>query len=347
MSDKIKLRARILMAWGKVRETHETQRELLRGCAAVNVLAVNPDRKEQNLILKSDVNLDPIVYTDTTTVKDSKGNDVEVPRTRITWIVKTDPRIACNNGIETTQFLSFFLSKGYVYSHKDGVTKVQVIDRFGRTAWVTAEELKEHKIPVYKISKGPRAGQMMPANLDPQYHKAYIGEADLIAHMRAFLNFPRPDEWNNDAQTYVMKTNPQDLADAESYFTEEDFQKIFSGDVSLIKDTIMGVNVRRNAYKIMFGVKTKDDGTLQQAVYMSAPMNLAIRDYKAWEKMLMEDAAANPPRHPNIAYLAGPLEKYVAAPTDYSNMPSGDAGEPEAPVDDLPFDSSPFGEESF
>ena len=203
------------MAWGKVRETHETQRELLRGCAAVNVLAVNPDRKEQNLILKSDVNLDPIVYTDTTTVKDSKGNDVEVPRTRITWIVKTDPRIACNNGIETTQFLSFFLSKGYVYSHKDGVTKVQVIDRFGRTAWVTAEELKEHKIPVYKISKGPRAGQMMPANLDPQYHKAYIGEADLIAHMRAFLNFPRPDEWNNDAQTYVMKTNPQDLADAD------------------------------------------------------------------------------------------------------------------------------------
>lgn len=343
MSEKIKLHTRVLMAFGKARETREIQREYYKGCAAVNVLAVNPDRKEQNLILKSDSNLDPIVYTDTTTVKDAKGNDVEVPRVRITWIVKTDPRIACNNGIETTQFLSFFLAKGHIYSHKDGVTKVQVIDRFGRTAWVTSEELKEHRIPVYTIGKGPRAGQQMPANLDPQYHMAYIGEADLIAHMRAFLNFPRPDEWNNDAQTYIMKTDAQALADAESYFTEEDFQQMFSGDVSLVRNAIMGVDVRRNAYKLMFGVRTKDDGTLQQAIYMSAPQLLASRDYKAWEKMLMEDAVANPPRHPNVDYKAGSLEKYVATPTDYSSMGTSQTGE-DIPEDDLPMDSSPFGE---
>ena len=338
---KIRLRSHILMAFGKARETRESQRDLFVGCGAVNILAVNPTRQEQNAILKSDANLDPINYVDTTTAKDSRGNEVEVPRVRITFITKTDPRIACNGGIDTTQFVSFFLTKSHLYSNKDGITKVQVIDRFGRTAWVTAEELKEHKIPVYTIKKGARAGQQMPANLDPQYHPAFVGEADLIEHMRQFLNMPRPDRWDNDAQTYVMKTNPQELADAESYFDSEQLEAMFKGDVSVVRDALMGAP--KNAYKLLFGVRTKDDGTLQQAVYVSAPMNLAVSNYKAWEKMLLEDAAANPPRHPNVYYKAGPLEKYSATPTDYNNLPEA-SEEESSPIDDLPVDSSPFGD---
>lgn len=331
----------VLMAFGKVRETREFQRDFYVGGAAVNIIAVNPTREEQNAILGNDSNAEPIKYVDTTKVKDSKGEEKEVPRVRVTLVVKTDPKIACNNGIETTQFVSFFLSKGYLYSNKTGVTKIQVIDRFGRTAWVTSEELKEHKIPMSLHSKGKYAGQKRPANLDPQYRPAYIGEPELIENIRTFLNFPRPDVWDPAQETYVMKTNEAELADAESLI--EDMEAVFKGDVSVIRDAFMGAP--NNAYKLMFGVRTKNDGTLQQTVYTRVPMLLSKTNYKDWEKALLDDATANPPRHPDTFYKAGPLEKYSATPTDYSQVSAEESqGVSDAPIEDLPMDTSPFGE---
>lgn len=344
---KKKLYSHVFMAFGKMRETREFQRDFFTGVGAVNILAVNPDRKQQNEILKSDATLDPINYVDTTTVKDSKGNDVEVPRTRVTFIVRTDPKIACNNGIEMTQFVSFFISKGYLYSHKDGVTKVQVIDRFGRTAWVTSEELKEHKIPVLTIKKGERAGQTMLANLDKDYRPAYIGEPDLIENIRVFMNFPRPDVWDNEKRTYVMKTNEAELVDSDCSLSVEQFDQMFKGDFSCLKEPLESEAAKMNAYKLMFGVRTKNDGTLQQAVYTRKPIPLAVMNYKELDAALVSDAAANPPRHQDTFYKAGPLEKYSATPTDYSQVAASEAPASEEVVDDLPPDTSPFTENAF
>lgn len=348
---KTKLYSHVFMAFGKSRETKEFQREYIKGVAAVNILAVNPTRAEQNQILKSEGSTDAINYVDTAKVKDAKGNEQEVPRVRVTFIVRTDPKIACNSGISSTQFVSIFLSKGYLYSHKeDGVTKIQVIDRFGRTAWATSEELKEHKIPMNTIRKGPDAGKKKPANIDKVYHPAYIGEPELIDHMKKFTNIPRPDVWDNDKRVWVMKTDPAELRDCEAMLEPEDFEKIFKGDVSVIRDAIMGAPM--NAYKLMFGVRIKTDGTIQQAVYTRLPVNLAVTNYKDFEAALLEDAAANPPRHPDTSYKAGPLEKFVATPTDYSTVAapetSGASAEEvpaeEPPMEDLPADTSPFPE---
>lgn len=341
---KIKLpNTHVLMAFGKSRETKEFQRDFFVGVGAGNIVAVNPTREEQNAILGNDSNTEPIKYVDTTKVKDSRGNEIEVPRVRVTFIFKTDPKIACNNGIETTQFISFFISKGYLYSHKDGITKIQVIDRFGRTAWVTSEELKGHKIPSYTIRNGEFAGQVRQANLHPTYRPAYIGEPDFIANIRAFMNFPRPDVWDDTNKTYVLKTNEAELAESDCLI--DDMEAIFKGDLSVVREAIMGASM--NAYKVMFGVRTKNDGTLQQAVYTREPLALAITNYKALEKDLVEDAAANPPRHPDTYYKAGPLEKFSAQPTDYSTVSQEEPQEPEAqpvpPVEDLPPDTSPFG----
>lgn len=340
---KIKLpNTHVLMAFGKVRETKESSRDFFTGVAAGNIIAVNPTRAEQNAILKSDASLDPINYVDTTKVKDSKGNEVEVPRVRVTFIFRTDPKIACNNGIEMTQFVSFFISKGYLYSHKDGVTKVQVIDRFGNTAWVTSEELKEHKIPTYTIKNGPHAGEVRETHIHPQYRPAYIGEPDLTANVKAFLNFPRPDTWDKDNQTYVFKTNEEELAESDCRLEVSDIEAMFKGDFSVIKDAIMGAPM--NAYKLMFGVRTKNDGTLQQAVYTREPLALAVMNYKTLEKDLLDDASANPPRHPDTYYKPGPLEKYSVQPTDYSQVSEAPTQEV---VEDLPPDTSPFGEPEF
>ena len=337
---KNKMISPTLMAFGKVRETKEFQREFVWGVGAVNIIAVNPTREEQNTILGNNANSEPINYVDTATVKNAKGDDVEVPRARVSFIVKTDPKIACNNGIETTQFVSFFITKEHQYSHKSGVTKVQVIDRFGRTAWVTAEELRAHAIPVYDIKRGERAGQKMKANLDPQYRPAYIGEPELIETIRQFLNFPRPDVYNRETKTWTMKTNEEELADCMCLF--ERIDDFFKGDFSEVRDAVMGAP--KNAYKTMFGVRVKADGTMQQAVYTRLPINLAVTTYTAFEAALVEDATAEPPRHPDTFYKAGPLEKYQVTPTDYSQVTPPEAPAESAQVEDLPQDTSPFGD---
>ena len=341
---KKKLYSHVFMAFGKTRETRETKQEILKGVGAVNILAVNPTRAEQNSILKNDASLEPINYVDTTTVKDASGNDVEVPRVRITLIVKTDPKIACNNGIEKTVFVSIFIAKGHLYSNKRGVTKVQVIDRFGRTAWVTSEELKEHAIPMLDITKGKHAGTRRPANLDKQYRPAFIGEAELIDHLVKFLNFPRPDSWDRENEVWVMKTNEAELRDSEAFIDENDFNAIFKGDVSVIRDAFMGAP--KNAYKLGFGVRTDREGTLRQAVYTRLPMSLATTNYKDFETALIADAAANPPRHPDTIYEAKSLSIYTATPTDYSTAPAlppeSEAPAPGLPPEDLPPDTPPF-----
>ena len=329
--------APFLMAFGKMRETKEFQRDFYTGVGAGRILAVNPTRAEQNKILQSDANLDPINYVDTAKVKDAKGNEIEVPRVRITFIFRTDPKIACNNGIEFTHFITFFISKGYSYSSKNGVNKIQVIDRFGRTGWVTSEELKDHKIPMMNITKGLHAGTQRPANLDPMYRPCFIGEADFIENLRVFMNFPRPDVWDNDQQTYIMKTDEKELAESDCMLDDDTLNAMFKGDVSVIRDVIM--SAPKNAYKLMFGVRTKEDGSLQQDVYTRMPVALAATSYKNLEKALLDDATANPPRHPNTFYKAGPLEKYSVQPTDYSEP---EAPQENAPVEDLPEDTSPF-----
>ena len=331
------------MAFGKVRETKEIQREYLQGVGAVNILAVNPTREEQNKILNSSANQEPIVYVDTTKVKDSKGVEKEVPRARVTFIVRTDPKVACNNGIETTQFVSIFISKGHLYSTKNGVTKIQVIDRFGRTAWVTSEELKDHKIPINNITKGKYAGTQRPANLDRVYRPAYIGEPELIEHIRLFLNFPRPDVWDREKETYVLKTDENALADSMCLLDNVD--ALFNGDFSEVRDAIMGAP--KNAYKLCFGVRIKNDGTLQQAVYTRVPIALSDTKYADLNASLISDATANPPRHADTFYKASNLEKYQAAPTDYSTVPEQPEAQVEAPAeapDDLPPDTPPFGD---
>ena len=325
------------MAFGKVRETKEFQRDMYVGVAAVNIIAVNPTREEQNALLGSSSSSEPINYVDTTKVKDSKGNEQEVKRARVTFVVKTDPKIACNNGIETTQFVSFFISKGNMFSHKDGITKIQVIDRFGRTAWVTSEELKEHKIPVYTIQNGPRKGQTMVANLDKQYRPAYIGEPELIENIRLFLNFPRPDVWDNENKRYVLKKSEEELADSMCLLDNVD--ALFEGDFSEIRDAVMGAP--KNAYKLPFGVRTAPDGTLRQAVYTRQPIALSDTRYTDLEAALVADATAVPPRHPDTVYKACALTKYEATPTDYSEV---EAPSVQEAVDDLPPDTPPFGD---
>lgn len=324
------------MALGKTHEAREFVRELYKGVGAVNILAVNPTREEQNRILNSERSTEPINYIGTTKVKDAQGNEIEVPQVRITFIVRTDPEIACNNGIETTQLVSFFISKTKWWN-KD-FTKFQVIDKYGRTAWVTPEEFEAHKVPTYTVKAGELAGETRQINISADYRAAYQGEDDLMKNIKAFLVISRPDPWDNATKQYVMSKDPQVLADAECLL--DTWDDIFKGDVSEIRDAIM--SVPKQAYRLMFGVRTRQDGTQNQVFYIREPLTLATMKYDTLQKDLVSDMVAN--LHTDTVYKAGPLEKFTLAPTDYSQQDVESQAE-STDDNDLPADdTNPFEE---
>ena len=307
-----------LMAFGKARESKEFTPNLFVGVGAVNILAVNPDRKTFNELFKTDKSLEPINYVDKQKVT-IDGREQEVRRIRISIVIKTDPKIACNNKIDTTQILTLWITESPWVGQKG---KIQVIDNYGHNMWLDMDHYNNKTLP-----EG--------AGLAPEYHAAYRGEVDLISIIRAFLVLPRADRWDESSQTYVLLTDPQALSEAESVIS--DWDRIFKGDVTEIREALMGMP--RNAFKLGFGVRTKQDGTQSQVFYTSYPMPLATRNYTQYAKKLAADAQAG--IHMDTYYAATSLEKFEAKPTDYSEQAPTEEVPPPT-VEDLPEDGFPF-----
>lgn len=154
------------------------------GIAPCFVKAVNPTKAELELLLNTQLENEPEYIK----VQDNDGEEVQT--VRISFIVKPDPD---KTGMDVSPItVSLWLRKQYRFN-KDK-SKVQVIDKYGRTAWVTQEELKTHAIPQY--SNGP-------ANLDPDYRPCYVGEEDLTNFLIAYLNTIR--------NTAAISINPQNV----------------------------------------------------------------------------------------------------------------------------------------
>ena len=106
------------------------------GVAPVKVLATNPTKAELEALYNTTLEKD-VEYIGTQNVE---GKDV--PYTRIDFIVRTDAE-KCD-GIEMTTKVSYFIRKEYRFNGEK--TKVQVIDKYGRTAGVTKEQANAHEI---------------------------------------------------------------------------------------------------------------------------------------------------------------------------------------------------------
>lgn len=325
------------MAIARGKESKEVKVILHEGIAALGVLAVNPTRAELNNIYRSNNgSTEEPKYVGTTTAKNYKGEDVTVPQVRISFITRTDTSIARNNNIDAIFPINFFLTKEYNYSNKNGVLKVQVIDKYGRTGWVTSEELKAGAIPEYTIKNGPNAGTTMKANLAQGYRRCYIGEENLVKFLIALINIDRPDEWNESAHTYVMKTNPAELEQSECMLS--DIEKYFNGNVKELKDAINFQPNNRVAMGI--GVRTAKDGKQYQCAYLNMPGKLGdTRFAERLAKQLEEDAKFG--RHPSEHYCTENLREYTVSATDYSKKEEPVNDPFAAPVmDDLPADNA-------
>ena len=294
------------MAFGKAQVSKEaTEIKRYTGVGSVFVVGVNPNKAELEKLYDRELDKDPEYLTE----KDG------VTSARIDFIIKTDPTAKCSNGIELLTKFSMFIRNEYRFN-KDK-TKVQVIDKYGRTAWVTKEQAKNHEIPVYKNG---------PANIDKDYRPAYVGEEDITNFLKLFLGISNVEKWvKNEAtgrrEVVGLVDNPQDcecrLESIEDYFKGK-FNEI-KGAINLMPN---------NKIKVLFGVRTTDEGKQYQDVYTRKFLSNTVSVYDK----LAEDVQTNKDNgaYPNTEFVVADLQEYTVQATNFNNTNNNNG--------DMPFD---------
>lgn len=265
------------------------------GVGSVNVIAINPKKAQLEEIFGMELDDEP-VYIGT---QDQDGKQVEYARLDI--VLQTVPEL--NNGIEVKSRMALFVRNQYRFNRDK--TKIQVIDKYGRTAWVTNEELKTHAIPIYSNGN--------PANLDADYRPCYVGEEDLTNFFKAFLNIPSPMVYKN------KKWVPADNLEAcQARF--DNMANVFKGDFSEF------VNAwkfqQNNKVKVLFGIRTTNEGKQYQTFYTKMFLRNSSSNYDRLEQDLKATKEAG--GLPTSEFMVAPLQEYVVNSTPLENsQPQG------------------------
>lgn len=286
------------------KQSEEGVFKLYKGVAAVNVLAVNPNKAELERITGRTYDEEPVYRG-----KDDDGNETM----RITFYTKTNPDAKVNSGIELVLPISFTLVKARRVGQQSG--KIQVIDKYGRTAWVTPADLESKAIPQY--SKGP-------ANISADYRPAVIGEEFLINFLIKWLNIPGPANYKEGQ--WIMKDNPEDSE------VSINLAKVFAGDVSELAEV---VNMAREyLIKVAVGIRTTEDGKQYHAVFTRDFAKNAVTDYSKLDAAITE--FQNNGGAPSTVFDVNPLHENVVESTQFT--PNTEV------IGDMPDFSSPWGQ---
>jgi hypothetical protein len=301
--------AKVFMAFAKGSEsTDGTIVKRYTGVAPCYVVGVNPSKSELETIYGTTIENVPEYRSSV----DVDGKKIET--VRIDFIVKTDP--TNSNEIDMTSKVALFLRKEYRFNRDK--SKVQVIDKYGRTAWVTIEQAKAHEVPVYANG---------PANLDSDYRPCFVGEEELTNFIKAYLNIPNVMKYVDGK--WVMVDNPEDCV-----ARLDCIEKYFAGDYAELKEVI---NLQpNNKVKILFGVKTNDDGKQYQAVFTQMFLKNGVRDYSKLSKELEDRKAAG--AYPTTEFFIGALKEYTTEATNFtSSTPVVNPFATDAMEEDNPF----------
>ena len=250
------------MAIAKGKESTEaTGYKRYIGVGAAFVKAVNPNKKEMETLYGREQENEPEYVG--TVERDGK----DIPNVRISFITNPDPD-KYGEGILIPH--TYFLRREYRYNSDK--TKVQVIDKYGRTAWVTIEQAKNHEIPMY--SNGP-------ANLDKDYRPAFVGEEELTQFLINYLNIPNVMKYDRANNKWYLVDNPQD-----SECRLDEIEKYFKGDFTELRSAI--ALQPTNKVKILYGVRTSDDNKQYQTTYTRMTLKNSVTDYSKLDADVME-----------------------------------------------------------
>lgn len=279
------------------------------GVAPVFVLAVNPTMKELGVIYGTELDKAP-VYVGEMEVGEDKH---KVQNVRLDFITKSD---AEKCGIEFITKVAMFVRNEIRYNNAK--TKCQVIDKYGRTSWVTSDQLRTHAIPIDKNGH--------PLQIDADYRPAFVGEENLTEFIKAYLNIPNPMAYVNGSWIENTKVKPSDCE-----CRLEHIEDYFKGDFSEIKDiTTLQPN---NRVKVLFGVKNSDDNRQYQAAYTDMFLKNNITDYSRLDKNV-QDRKANG-GYASVEFAVADIKEYNVEATTFngpsSNLPF------EAPTGETPW----------
>lgn len=283
------------------------------GVASVFILGINPTKEELEKLFGRELDNAP-EYVGETEIGE-EGNKRKVAQVRLDFICKADPEKYKDGEGKPLDFvnrISLYIRKEYRYNRDQ--TKVQVIDKYGNTAWVSVEDAKNHVIPVY--SNGP-------ANIDKDYRPAYVGEEELIKFLIAYLNISSPLKFVRDENKFVWQ-DADKLSDSEA--TLEHIEDYFKGDFSELA-TILGYQPN-NKVKVLFGVRTNDEGKQYQTTYNRMFLKNSVNDYSRLDadvKSTQEAGAMT-----SSMFDCTELHEYVVESTSFGSTGSNDMPFPPA-----------------
>ena len=272
------------LAIGKTQESTEAQ-DFKRyiGVGSTFVKGVQPTKEELSEFFGYDAQ-EPEYVRD-----GENGKEVN-----ITFLLQTDPET--NNGIELKSRAMFTLRATPAYN-KDQ-TKVQVIDKYGNYTWADAETAK--------------AGTTLSENMavdQKNYRMAAVGECDLVAFLKKFLGVPNSLKYTNGVWTLV--DNAED-----GLFGLEHIKDYFKGDFKELKEAL--ALQPNNKIKLLYGVRTTDEGKQYQAVCTRGEMilrnNAGTNAIAKLEKDLV--ASKNAGSFSNIDYRVQELQEWDVKPTN-------------------------------
>lgn len=295
----------VFFAFGKAvesRETTEVKRYI--GIAPVQIVAINPTKADLEKIYNTTLEKEPEYLG--SVERDGKN----IPYVRIDFLVKTNPEKS--NGIDMITKIPFFIRKAFM-TNKDN-TKVKVVDKYGRSAWVTQDEFKNKLIPQYKNG---------PARIDSNYRALYIGEEELLSFVKNYLGINDVDEFVDG--TWRMRANPEDY---EAGFNN--IENWIKGDISEVKSAIS--MMPNNYIKVLFGVRHSDDGRDFQDVFTRMTLKYGAKKNTPIERALTE--AKENGAYANTDFEICDLKEYNPTPTDLTTPMAND--------DDLPFGDDPW-----
>ena len=287
------------LAIGKTQESTEGGEGFKKyiGIGSSYVVAVCPTKEELTNIFGSEAKEPEYVVTG------ENGKEA-----RITFIVKTDPN--ANNGIEALNRLVFNLRNTPAYN-KDQ-TKVQVIDQFGNTAWGDVTAVKSNAKLVSADGNGFR--------IDTKYRMACVGEADLVAFLKAYLCVNNVFEYKNNV--WIKREHPE-----EYVFALEHIKDYFNGDFSELKNAI--ALQPNNKVKLLYGIRTAEteNGTHQYQAIANKD-GLILRNsagasaYARLEQTLQSAKEAG--SYSNIEFKVQELQEWTVQPTNLDSAADSD-----------------------
>ena len=282
------------------------------GVAPVSVLAFNPSAKELEKLTGRVLQEEPEYVTTVTT---PEGN--EVKNARITLYVKSSGKYNQQSVPETVLTITLFVRQQQRFNADK--TKVQVIDKYGRTSWVTKEELASHAIPKDRNGNELR--------LDKDYRPCFVGEEEVSNLIRAFLYLEDTDVYNQS--TGKFEQNPDLVSEARL----DSWDKVFKGDFSELKEVF--TSMPTNKFIAMFGIRTNpENGKQYQTAYTEGFLKSSATVKGVESKLLkrFNDRKLNG-AYKTTEFTNEPLHAYEVQPTTFTETVS----ETPSVADDMPF----------